>query len=157
MVRIHAAAGALALVTILSFWTSSLAAEALGPAAITAIKGAIPWGMVLLIPALMVTGITGHRLAVRRRGPLVAARQRRMGLVAAKQRRMGLAAANGLLVLLPCAVVLARWSAAGAFGPAFHVLQAVELAAGALNITLLSLNMRDGLRMRGRVRAPRTA
>jgi len=31
-------------------------------------------------------------------------------------------------------------------------VQALELAAGAVNITLLGLNMRDGLRMKGRLR-----
>jgi hypothetical protein len=34
------------------------------------------------------------------------------------------------------------------FDGAFVAVQALELLAGALNITLLSLNMRDGLRLR---------
>ena len=34
----------------------------------------------------------------------------------------------------------------------FYVAQALELAAGATNIALLSLNMRDGLKMKGRLR-----
>lgn len=33
-------------------------------------------------------------------------------------------------------------------------VQALELAAGAVNIKLLGLNMRDGLKMKGRLRRP---
>lgn len=62
-------------------------------------------------------------------------------------------AANGLLVLVPCAIVLNRWAAAGTFDTAFYVVQAIELIAGAANLALMGLNARDGLRMAGRLRA----
>ncbi len=61
-------------------------------------------------------------------------------------------AANGLLVLVPCAIVLNRWAASGSFDTAFHALQAIELIAGAINLTLMGLNARDGLRMTRRLR-----
>jgi hypothetical protein len=54
---------------------------------------------------------------------------------------------------VPCAVLLDRWAAAGAFGPVFHAVQALELAAGGVNLALMGLNVRDGLRMAGRLRA----
>lgn len=60
-------------------------------------------------------------------------------------------AANGLLVLLPSAWMLASWANAGRFDGTFYALQGVELVAGAINITLLALNMRDGLRLAGRL------
>lgn len=60
-------------------------------------------------------------------------------------------AANGLLVLLPSAFVLASWANARRFDGAFYALQALELLAGATNIILLVLNMRDGLRLAGRL------
>jgi hypothetical protein len=41
---------------------------------------------------------------------------------------------------------------AGAFDRNFYVVQAVELIAGTINITLLSLNTRDGCKMKGRFR-----
>jgi hypothetical protein len=69
-----------------------------------------------------------------------------------KARRMKGVAANGLLVLLPSAFVLASWANAGRFDGAFYALQGLELVAGAVNITLLALNMRDGLRLAGRRR-----
>ena len=67
-------------------------------------------------------------------------------------------AANGLLVLVPCAIFLNRWAAAGTFDATFYVVQVIELIAGAINLTLSGLNMRDGRRMAGRLRvSPSTA
>ena len=84
------------------------------------------------------------------------ARTRRRRLVDDKGRRMKGAAANGLLVLLPSAYVLASWANAGRFDGGFYALQGVELVAGAVNITLLALNMRDGLLLCGRFPAKRS-
>ena len=56
-------------------------------------------------------------------------------------------AANGLLILLPAAIFLDHWATAGTFDTKFYIVQGVELAAGAINLTLMGLNMRDGLRM----------
>jgi hypothetical protein len=44
-------------------------------------------------------------------------------------------------------------AAAGAFDTSFYLLQAIELLAGAVNLSLMALNIRDGLRMSGRLRA----
>ncbi len=146
--RIHPAAGILGFATILTFWTSTVALEAFGSQqAILAVKTGILWGMIVLIPSLAVAGATGFRLA----GPIS------KGPVAAKKRRMPFIAANGILILIPCAVVLQGIAAAGDFGTTFYAVQAVELIAGATNIALMGLNIRDGFRMtRGR-RAMRAA
>ncbi|WP_218153342.1 hypothetical protein [Methylophaga sulfidovorans] len=61
-------------------------------------------------------------------------------------------AANGILVLIPCAIFLDRWASIGAFDTHFYVLQGVELLAGAINLILMGMNMRDGFRMSGRFR-----
>lgn len=66
---------------------------------------------------------------------------------------MPIIAANGILVLVPCAIVLAHWANAGAFDARFYLVQAIELLAGATNLALMGLNIRDGLRMSGRLRA----
>ena len=60
------------------------------------------------------------------------------------KRRMPVIAANGLLFLVPSAVVLDQWAVAGAFDARFYVVQAVEPLAGGTNLTLMGLNMRDG-------------
>ena len=57
--------------------------------------------------------------------------------------------------MIPCAIFLDRWAAAGAFDTTFYVVQALELLVGAVNLTLMSMNIRDGMKMSGRFRASR--
>ncbi|WP_111429801.1 hypothetical protein [Rhodobacteraceae bacterium DSL-40] len=140
---IHPLAGGIAMLTIATFWLSTVVVELSGSeAAIIAVKTAIPWGLLLLVPALALTGATGNLQARRRRGPLVAAKQARMKVVAA----------NGLLVLVPCALFLAARAVEGRFDAIFYAVQLTELVAGALNLLLLGLNARDGLALRPRRR-----
>lgn len=144
--KLHGFFGAVALLCIASFWTSTVVSELfLDQASIVAVKNAVLTGMWVLIPAMAATGGSGFSLAASRQGRLVDA----------KGRRMKIAAANGLLVLLPSAWVLAAWANAGRFDSMFYTLQIVELVAGAANFTLLALNMRDGLRLSGRLTAKR--
>lgn len=143
----HAAAGTLALATVVTFWSATVVTELfLGQPAVVAVKYGILLGMAVLIPALMVTGASGFALAKGRGG----------GLVRRKQRRMPIVAGNGLLVLVPAAVFLHYKAVTGELDSVFYAVQAVELLAGGVNITLLGLNLRDGLRLSGRrsVRAP---
>lgn len=138
--KLHGLTGALALACILAFWTSTLVSELfLAQASVVAVKNAILTAMWILIPALAITGASGFALGRGRAGQLVRKKMARMRLVAA----------NGLMVLLPSAFALARMANAGDFGALFYAAQAVELLAGALNIGLLVLNMRDGWRLAG--------
>lgn len=143
---IHPIAGTIALLTIATFWLSTALSELFGSTqAVIAVKSAIPWGFLLLVPALAATGGTGFSLA----------KGRKVGLVAAKLKRMPVIAANGLLVLIPSALFLASKAKAGEFDGVFYAVQAIELIAGAVNLVLLSRNMRDGLRMTGRLKVRR--
>jgi hypothetical protein len=140
---IHPVAGTIAILTIAIFWLSTALSELFAPQAIVvAVKTAIPWGFLLLVPALMAAGGSGFAVA----------NGRRAGLVGAKIKRMPLIAANGILVLIPSALFLASKAKVAEFDATFYAVQALELAAGAANITLLSLNMRDGFKMKGRLR-----
>ncbi len=62
---------------------------------------------------------------------------------------MPIIAANGILILIPSALFLASKADAREFDTAFYAVQTLELVAGAANIALLGLNMRDGLKMAG--------
>lgn len=136
--KLHAAAGAVALVCIATFWTSTIVSELfLGASTVVAVKNGILTAMWLLIPAMAATGASGFALGQARKGRIVET----------KKRRMQIAAANGLLVLLPCAFTLAWMANAGRFDAWFYAIQGVELIAGAVNIAMLGLNMRDGLRL----------
>ena len=136
--RIHLVAGVTAIAMITVFWISTVVSELTGsPALIAAVKTLIPWGFLILIPALAATGGTGFALAGGRTG----------GLVSAKKKRMPIIAANGLFVLLPAAFYLAHKARLAEFDAMFYAVQGVELVFGAINITLLFLNARDGFRM----------
>lgn len=142
---VHVAAGAIAASTILVFLAATVTAELSGSRdAVVLVKTSIPWGLLLLIPALAATGGSGTALA--------------HGLRPAptKARRMRLIAANGLLVLIPAALFLAMKARAGELDGIFYTVQAVELAAGSLNLALLVKNARDGLRLSGRIRRSRS-
>jgi len=143
MIRIvHHVAGAVALFTIATFWLSTAISELfLSEAAVIVVKTTIPWGFLVLIPALAAAGGSGFALA----------KGRRAGLVGAKARRMPIIAANGILVLVPAALFLAFKASHAEFDSTFYAVQALELVAGAANISLLGLNMRDGLKMKGRL------
>jgi hypothetical protein len=139
---IHPVAGTLAILTIAAFWLSTALSELFASqAVVTVVKTAIPWGFLLLIPALAAAGGSGFAWA----------KGRRDGLIGAKTKRMPLIAGNGILVLIPSSLFLALKARAGEFDMSFYAVQALELVAGAVNIVLLGLNMRDGLRMKGRL------
>jgi hypothetical protein len=138
--KLHGFFGVIALLCITTFWLSTAVSELfLEQASVVAVKHAVLTGMWVLIPAIAATGGSGFSLANRRRGRLVDVKGLRMKGVAA----------NGLFILLPSAWVLASWASAGRFDGAFYALQSVELVAGAINITLFTLNIRDGLRLSG--------
>ena len=140
---IHPIAGAFAIVTIAMFWLSTALSELFGSQAlVVTVKTAIPWGFLVLVPALAAAGGTGFKLAGGRRA----------GLVGVKAKRMPLIALNGVLVLIPSAFFLAYKAQSGAFDTSFYAVQGLELLAGAANFTLLGLNMRDGLKMKSRLR-----
>jgi hypothetical protein len=141
--RVHPIAGVIGFVTILTFWTSTVSSELFGSAAtIAAVKHAIPWGFLILVPALAITGASGFRIAGASAEPGIARKKRRMPFIAG----------NGLLVLIPAALYLATLASRGEFGGLFYGIQTIELAAGALNLTLMSLNIRDGLGLAGRLK-----
>ncbi|MFB4203411.1 hypothetical protein KBTX_02129 [wastewater metagenome] len=141
--RVHAGAGVLALALIAIFWMSTVISELwLGEAAVVRVKTDILWAMTVLIPALMATAASGSRMARGRGGALLGRKRRRMPVIAA----------NGVLVLVPCAVFLQMRASVGMLDGTFFAVQALELLAGAVNLTLMGLNMRDGLRLAGRPR-----
>ena len=140
--RIHPIAGIVAVLTILTFWISTAVSELFLPIdAVIAVKQAIPWGLLVLVPALAITGATGFRLAGASTDPRVLRKKRRMPFIAG----------NGILVLIPAALSLSALATRLEFGGLFYSIQAIELLAGAINLALMSLNIRDGLRLSGRL------
>ena len=141
---IHRAASIVATLAIAFFFMSTVLVESFGSQdAVARLKALIVMpGLFILVPAIAATGGSGFLLSTSRGGRLVDAKKRRMRIIGA----------NGLLVLLPSAILLDRWAAAGAFDVGFYAVQAIELLAGAVNLVLMGMNIRDGMRMSGRLR-----
>lgn len=141
--RIHALVGTVALFCVGTFWASTAVSELfLSEQIVVMVKNGILTAMWLLVPAMAATGASGFVLSRGRNGCLVEIKKRRMKFIAA----------NGVLVLLPSAFLLASMANARRFDGIFYTVQVVELAAGAVNLVLLALNARDGLLLRGRFR-----
>ena len=110
---------------------------------IAELKSLIVWpGLFILVPSIALTGASGFALAKVRSGKLVQQKMKRMPFVGA----------NGILVLIPCAVFLDRWASVGVFDTNFYIVQGIELLAGATNLFLMGMNMKDGFKMSGRFR-----
>jgi hypothetical protein len=72
--------------------------------------------------------------------------------VTRKKLRMPFIAGNGLVIQIPALLYLATLASRGEVGSLFDSIQTVELVADAVNLTLMSLNIRDGFRLTGRLR-----
>jgi hypothetical protein len=141
---IHLTAGILATLIIATFFASTIIVELFGKHdAVTNVKSliVIP-GLFILLPTIAATGGTGVALSKSRKGELVQVKRKRMPIIGA----------NGVLVLVPCALFLDRRAAESVFDTTFYVVQGIELVAGAINVLLMILNIRDGLKMSGRFR-----
>lgn len=144
--RIHAIAGGIGFVMILLFWTSTATSELFAShETIATVKTLILNGMLILVPAMAIAGGSGMAMG----------RKRKDALTKSKKTRMPVIALNGLLFLVPAAWFLAGKAAAGEFDSSFYAVQVIELIAGAANLTMMGLNIRDGLRMTSKIRRPR--
>ena len=145
--KVHFICAIAATFCIATFFTATVVVELLGsPEAISIVKHLIVLpGLLILIPALAATGATGFALS----------KHRRSRLVATKKKRMPIIAANGILILIPSAIVLDQWASVGFFDFTFYVVQSIELVTGAINLTLMGMNIRDGLRLTGKISTAR--
>lgn len=141
--RIHIMAGVLGTLVIASFWLSTIVSELFSDAQTIAwVKGMVLKGMFILVPAMIIVGASGMNMGAKRKDAPARAKKKRMPFIAA----------NGLLVLVPAAFFLQAKASARAFDTMFFIVQGIELLAGAINLSLMSLNIRDGRTMAARRR-----
>jgi len=135
-------ASLVATVCIATFFTSTLLVELLGSEDMVAfVKSLIVMpGIFILIPAMAITGATGFALAKERKGRILEGKKKRMPIIAL----------IGMFILLPAAIYLNSWAAEGMFDTKFYILQAIELVAGAINLTLMVKSMKDGKKLVGK-------
>lgn len=141
---LHRTCAVLAFVTIASFFSSTLISELFSShQTVAQVKQVIAYAVWGLIPLMAITGATGAKLA-----PNV---KKGVGPIGRKKKRMPIIAINGLVVLLPAALYLNSLASQGDFGATFYTIQVIELMAGAVNLTLMSLNLRDVFTMKRKV------
>jgi len=138
VIKLHAATGIIGLMIVLSFFSATLVAELLGTEQqVVYVKQFIFYSIWLLIPVMAATGLSGFKFSAATDSSGKSSKRRRMKLIAA----------NALLILIPSAVFLKTAAVNGDFGTIFYLVQAAELAAGGVNLFLLILNARDGIRL----------
>ena len=140
--QIHRIMSILATLCIAIFFTSTLIVELFGSReTIALVKSLIVMpGIFILVPAMAMTGATGFALAKERKGRIVEAKKKRMPMIAL----------IGIFILMPAAIYLSNCAAAGLFDTRFYILQAIELIAGATNLTLMIKSIKDGKKLVGK-------
>jgi hypothetical protein len=142
LVMIHIAATIIAAITIGTFFLSSVVAEIDGNETfIREVKERILFTLPVLLMAMPAIGITGNKLAGNSQSPQVKTKQRRMKFVFV----------NGLTLII-LASFLYYHSHYKTIDTVFMVAQLVELVLGLTNLVLISLNIKSGLQLSGRIR-----
>ncbi|MDO4897117.1 MAG: hypothetical protein Q3971_07120 [Moraxella sp.] len=132
---LHKITAMTATLLIGTFWTSTLISEIfLSEGAVIWVKNAIAYGVFSLMLAMAMTGASGMKMGAKSKHPKILAKKKRIPMIAI----------NGLLILLPCAFYLCHKANAGEFDTVFYAVQGVELLAGAVNLRLMFLSMKDG-------------
>lgn len=147
MKKLHAFTSIIAFFTIASFLVSTVLVDLFfNHETIAKIKNLIVLpGLFILIPAMAVTGATGFKISKGRKGKLIGKKKKRMPFIVL----------NGILFMVPAAIVLDMWASTGQFGTKFWVIQLVEIIGGVINLILLSMSMRDGLILTGKLKLKR--
>jgi hypothetical protein len=133
-------AGMVAMLIIVTFMTATLYSEVSGDASmVLQVKRNIAFpGIEILLLFMVMAGGTGRSLA----------KNFSNRAVLLKMKRMRIVALNGLLILIPCAFLLARWAEYEPHSLRFYFVQAIEIFAGSVNLVMLILNMKAGIKLR---------
>tara|TARA_R110002020_G_scaffold150915_2_gene327799 strand:+ start:716 stop:1186 length:471 start_codon:yes stop_codon:yes gene_type:complete len=132
----------MAVLTIGCFFGFSLIAEIRGnPEFIKQVKTGVLYCLPILLFAMPMLGITGKKLAGSSKSPIVVTKMKRMKFVAF----------NGI-ILISLAVYLYFRANENNIDSTFLGVQIIELLFGAINLTMLGLNIKDGMLLSGRIK-----
>ncbi len=138
---LHATAAVAALFIISTFFVFSLVVEILGHLFwIKTAKTVILCAMPLLLIAMPTVAITGNKLAGNSCHPSILFKQRRMKFIVM----------NGM-VLVSLATYLYYRAHYQAVDDIFFYIQLTEFALGFVNLVLMVLNIKEGLKLSGRM------
>lgn len=135
---IHKLSALMATFCITLFFSATVVSEVLGNYEnIAIVKKLILFpGLFILIPFIVATGISGSIMT-----------KSKKGIVTKKKKRMILITFNGIFILIPCAIVLNYLASRMFFNQTFYIIQIIELLAGLINIILMILNIKDGIKI----------
>jgi len=142
IIRVHIVATIIAVLTISSFFTISLIAEINGNHLfIKQVKTGILYCLPIMIIAMPILMLTGKKLAGSSKSPIIIKKMKRMKLITF----------NGM-ILISLAIYLYYQAVYIAIDSTFLYVQIAELCMGALNLTLISSNIKLGMKLSGRGR-----
>ncbi|UZR99469.1 hypothetical protein [Chondrinema litorale] len=142
LVKIHLLATAIAVIIILTFFTSSVFAELNGEETfIKTVKTSIFYALPLLLIAMPTLGISGNKLAGKSTNQEVLQKQKRMKLIVF----------NGI-VLISLASFLYYRVSFKEIDVVFFYVQMAEFAFGIGNLVLIGLNIKSGMKLSGRLK-----
>lgn len=138
--KIHKLFAFISFFIILIFFTSTLFVEVFFDyKTITQLKALIVCpGLFILLPSIAITAISGN---------IIAKRSKNSELIKIKKKRMPFIAIIGVFVLIPCAIYLNYLATENLFDTTFFIVQSLELLAGAINLSLMFLNIKDSKRL----------
>ncbi|WP_072680927.1 hypothetical protein [Arcobacter sp. LA11] len=134
--KLHKVFAFISFLSITLFFTSTLIVELFfGFEQIAFVKDKIVCpGLFILVPSIIITAISGN---------IIAKKSKKVELIKVKKKRMPIIAFNGVVILIPCAIYLNILASSGTFDTVFYSVQLLELFAGATNMTLMFMNIRD--------------
>lgn len=139
-VSIHVTATMVAMLSIATFFISSILAEISGDEAlIRQVKEAIFFSLPLLLVAMPTLGISGNKLAGKSNHPIVLLKQKRMKFIIM----------NGI-ILTSLACFLYYRSHYQSIDTVFLGVQFAEFGFGLINLSLIGLNINSGLKLSGK-------
>lgn len=142
IVKAHIISTSIAVVTIGCFFSFSLVAEIMGNQEfIKQIKIGVLYGLPVLLVAMPMLAMTGKKLAGNSKSTIVATKMKRMKFVAF----------NGV-ILISLAIYLYFRAVNNNIDSTFLGVQIIELLFGAINLTLLGLNIKAGMKLSGRIK-----
>lgn len=140
ILKFHLLATLIAIITISTFFISSLIAEIRGDVEfIKTVKTTIFYCLPIQLIVMPTLGITGKKLAGNSKSKVIIQKLKR-----SKQVML-----NGILLLL-LATFLFYWSNYQKVDSLFLVIQLIEFFLGLFNLTLIILNVKAGMKLSGK-------
>ena len=144
IVKLHITATVIAVLTISTFFISSLRAEIIGDnLLIKTVKTGILYALPLLLLVMPTLAITGNKLAGKSKHPSILKKLRRMKFVMI----------NGF-ILIGLAVFLYYLANYQSIDDTFLYVQIAEFIFGLSNLSLIGMNIKTGLQLSGKLKKP---